>query len=98
MTSATTNEVDFEVAVMCVTPGDSANVGTASFAAVATAADTVPGTAGYLDEVSITVTDDSCAAGDIIFLYLSKDANDDPGNDDATGDTEVVGIDYEYAR
>src|SRR3990167_3556564 len=97
MTSATANEVDFEVDVMCVTPGDAADIGIASFAGVATASDTVPGTAGYLDEVSVTVTDDACAPGDLMWLYLSKDAND-ATLDDATGDTEVVGVEYEFTR
>ena len=97
MTSATANEVDFEAAVMCVTPTDAADVGTAGFANVATASDTVPGTVGYLDSVSVTITDDSCAGGDIMFVVISKDAND-ATLDDATGDTEVVGVVYEFTR
>ena len=96
MTSATTNEVEWEGAVMCVTPGDSADVGTASFAAASTAVKTVPGTAGYIDSlVSITPTDDSCAAGDLMYVYVSTDA-DDATNDDATGDRELVGAYVSY--
>lgn len=95
MASATSGKVEFEVDVMCVTPGDSADIGTASFAGVAVANGTVPGTAGYMAELSVTPTDDSCAAGDMIFFYLSKDA-DDGTNDTATGDTEVVGLEYQY--
>ena len=97
MTSATANEVDFEAAVMCVTPGDAADIGTAGFANVATASDTVPGTAGFPDSVSITITDDACAAGDVMFVVISKDAND-ATLDDATGDTEIVGVVYESTR
>lgn len=96
MTSATTNEVEWEAAVMCVSPADSADINTASFAAGATAVETVPGTAGFTDTlVSITPTDDSCAAGDIIYVYISTDAND-ATNDDATGDRELVGAYISY--
>jgi hypothetical protein len=95
MTSGTANKVEYEVAVMCVSDGDAADIGTASFANVALGSATVPGTAGYLDEISITVTDDSCAAGDMFWLFLSTDANDG-SNDDATGDREVQGVEYEY--
>lgn len=91
MNSGTANEAEWECAVMCVTPGDAADIGTASFAAGATAVETVPGTAGHTDTlVSITPTDDSCAAGDIIYVYISTDS-DDATNDDATGDRELVG-------
>lgn len=96
MTSATANEVEFEGAIMCVTPGDAADIGSASFSAIAVASDTVPGTAGHSDSVTITLTDDSCAAGDTVFVYLSTDA-DDATNDDATGDREVVGVLFDYS-
>lgn len=97
MTSATTLEVEFEADVMCVSDGDAADVGTASFAGVAVGSATVPGTAGYPDEISLTLTDDSCAAGDMMWVYLSTDAND-ATNDDATGDREVIGVEYEFTR
>lgn len=98
MTSATTGKAEFETAVMCVTPGDSADVGTASFAAGATDGGlTVPGTAGFLQSLdSITPTDDSCAAGDLIYVYVSTDANDGT-NDDATGDRELAGAYLAYS-
>lgn len=100
MASATTNEVEFEGAIMCVTPGDSVDVGTASFSTIAVASDTVPGTAGYPDGVTITLTDDAspgaCSAGDQVWIYLSTDA-DDATNDDATGDREVTGVEFDYA-
>jgi len=97
MTSATTLEVEFEADVMCVSDGDSADVGTAGFVGVAVGSATVPGTAGFPDEISITLTDDACAAGDMLWLYLSTDAND-AANDDATGDREVIGVEYEFTR
>lgn len=97
MVSGTANEVEWEAAVMCVTPGDAADVGTASFAAGASSVETVPGTAGHTDTlVSITPTDDSCAAGDLIYVWVSTDAGDAGGNDDATGDRELVGAYVSY--
>lgn len=95
MASATTLEVEFEGAIMCVSDGDSADVGTASFSAIAVGSATVPGTAGYMDSISITLTDDSCAAGDMTWIYLSTDS-DDATNDDATGDREVIGVTMSY--
>src|SRR3990167_3663594 len=75
MTSATAAEVEFEADVMCVSDGDADDVGTAGFVGVAVGSATVPGTAGFPDEISITLTDDACAAGDMMWLYLSTDAN-----------------------
>lgn len=95
MASATSLEVEFEGAIMCVTDADAADVGTASFSTIAVGSATVPGTLGYLDEISITLTDDSCASGDFTYVYLSTDAND-ATNDDATGDREVVYVMLTY--
>jgi len=95
MASATANEVEFEGAIMCVSDGDSADVGTASFSAIAVGSATVPGTAGYPDEISISLTDDSCAAGDAVWVYLSTDS-DDATADDATGDREVINVSLSY--
>ena len=95
MASATTGTVEFEVAIMCVTPGDSADIGTASFSNVAVATGTVPGTAGHSALLTITITDDSCASGDMAFIVVSKDSNDGT-NDTATGDTEIIGLNFRY--
>src|SRR3990167_5693334 len=88
MTSATSGTVEYEADIMCVSDGDAADIGTASFVGVAVGSATVPGTAGYLDEISITLTDDSCAAGDAMWIYISTDSNDG-ANDTATGDREA---------
>jgi len=97
MTSGEANDVEFEAAIMCYTPTtDTANIGTASFSNVAVGTPTtVSATAGEVYLQTITLTDDSCAAGDIGFVVLSTDA-DDAVNDDATGDREVVGISFRY--
>lgn len=92
-----TEDVEWEGAVMCVTPGDAADIGTASFAAGGASVVTVPGTVGHTGSlVSITPTDDSCAAGDIMYVWVSTDAADAGGNDDATGDRELVGAYVSY--
>lgn len=88
MVSATSGKVDLEVSLMCVSPDDAADLDTESFAAVGAANETVPATAGHMSTLTMTPTDDSCAAGDLIILKLNRDAND--GTDDtATGDVEV---------
>ena len=89
MVSATTLEVDFEGAIMCQSDNDGVDVGTASFSTIAETSETVDGTLGDVQEIIITLNDDSCAAGDFVAVYLSTDA-DDATNDDATGDREVV--------
>ena len=89
MASATANDVDFEVEVMAVTPGDSSDIGTESYDTANSANETVPGTAGYLSELSISLSnDDGMAEGDYVRLRISRDA-DDGTNDDATGDCNV---------
>jgi len=95
MASATSGTVEYEAAIMCVSDADAADVGTASFANCVAGNATVPGTAGYQDVISITLTDDSCAAGDMVWIWLSTDA-DDATNDTATGDREVIGVEFSY--
>lgn len=98
MASAEANEVEWEGAIMCYTPTtDTANVDTASFAncAVGTAT-TVSATAGEVYSQSITLTDDSCSAGDDYWVWLSTDS-DDATNDDATGDRELINAELSYS-
>lgn len=97
MTSGEANEVQFEGSIMCYTPTtDSADVGTPSFAAIDEgSATTVAATAGRAYKQVITLTDDSCAVGDMVWIYVSTDA-DDAVNDDATGDRECIGVEFGY--
>lgn len=96
MASATSNNVEFEVSVMAVSDGDSQDLDADSFDTVNSGSATVPGTAGYLDEISITLTNaDSVAAGDWVAIKLARDA-DDGTNDTATGDAEVWTFSLEY--
>lgn len=93
MASATSGKVDFEVAVEAVTDGDAADLdaGT-SFDAVNAANATVPATAGYLDVLTVTLTNkDSAAAGDMVTFRLERDA-DDATDDTATGDARVLWV------
>jgi hypothetical protein len=89
MASATTGGVAFEARIAAVTPGEAQDVDANAFAAANVGTDTVPGTAGHMDEVSITLTnDDSLAAGDFVIVYLARDPAH--ASDTATGDAEVV--------
>lgn len=94
MASATTNEVVLAVEIMAVSDGE--DVDTDSFdTANASSATTVPGTAGLVDEISITLTNaDSVAAGDYVAVRISRDANN--AGDDATGDLEMWAASIEY--
>jgi hypothetical protein len=99
MASATSGKVDIEVDVMCVTDGDSAEINTASFDTVneITGGTTVPGTAGYLDEISLSLTNnDSLTAGDMCFFRLGRDTDD--ADDTATGDMEIRTLQMEFNR
>jgi hypothetical protein len=91
MASATTGGVAFTVEVEAITPSDAVDTDTAdSFDSVNTGTDaTVPGTAGYIDEVSITLTNkDSIAAGDYVRFRLTRAVAN--AADTATGDCLCV--------
>lgn len=96
MASATSGKVDFTVAVEAITPGDATDLDTTtSFDTANTiTAPTVPGTAGYPDAVTCTLTNvDSMAAGDTIRFKLTRDATD-ATNDTATGDCYVYACEW----
>lgn len=96
MASATSGNVIMEARIAAVSDGDATDVDAKGFAAANTSATTaVPGTAGHLDEISITMTNaDSLAAGDYVVLYLNRDAGN--GSDTATGDLELVAASIQY--
>ncbi len=95
MASAVALEIEFEISLHAASVGE--ELDTPSFDTVnASGGITVPGTAGFLDTVSVTMTnDDSVAARDHCILKLERDS-DDATNDDATGDLELVAISLEY--
>jgi hypothetical protein len=87
MASATTGGIAFEVGIEAITTGDATDLdaGT-SYDTTNTATDSgVPGTAGYMEQISLTLTNhDSSAAADLLRIYFRRaPAN---GTDTATGD------------
>lgn len=93
MASATTGGVIFGVALEAVTDGDATDLDAVdSFDTDNENGDlAVPGTAGFIDQISITLTtNDSMAAGDYFRLRLRRDPAD--VNDDATGDVHVLSV------
>lgn len=90
MASATTGAVYFQAAFEAVTAADALNLASAtSFDTANSGNGTVPGTAGYMQTISITMTNnDSIAAGDYVRLSLNRDA--DNASDTATGDANVL--------
>lgn len=94
MASATSGTFGVSVSIMAVTDGDAADVDTESYdTANSPTASTVPGTAGHLDEISVTLTNaDSMVAGDLVFFKLARNV----AGDTATGDAEVRAVSLEY--
>lgn len=88
--SATSGDVDWDVAIEAVTSGDSLDLdATTSFGSVNSADNnSVPGTAGYMLQTSVTLTNnDSIAAGDYFRISLTRDIADT-----ATGDIYVLAV------
>lgn len=89
MTSATTGDVDWDVAFERI--GDQQlDIDADSFASVQSVDDTtVPGTSGFVDVVSVAFTDgaamDSVAAGEAFRIKITRDAT----SDTASGDAEL---------
>lgn len=95
MASATTGGVAFEARLAAVSDGDAADVDAKALAAANVGTATVPGTAGHLDEVAITMTNaDSVAAGDFVVVYLTRDPVH--ASDTAAGDCEVIAVGLTY--
>lgn len=91
MASATTGGVAFDVALEAITSGDALDTDAAtSFDTVNGGNDSaVPGTAGYMEQISITLTNaDSIAAGDLVRVSVARDVAD--AADTATGDCYLV--------
>jgi hypothetical protein len=97
--SATTGAFRWQVAVEAITDGDSVDTDSASsFDTANSAGATVPGTAGHIDQISVTLTNaDSIAAGDLFRLRVNRDADGTSGTDDATGDAQVLCVELRDA-
>lgn len=97
MASATTGSVRFEGRLAAVTPADAQDVDAKALGTTNSAGSSVPGTAGYLAEASVTLTNaDSLAAGDFAVAMLRRDADGTTGTDDAAGDAEIVAVAISY--
>ena len=93
MASATSGGVAFDVALEAITSGDALDTDASpSFDTVNAGNDaTVPGTAGYMEQLSITLTNaDSITAGDLVRLSVARDVAD--AADTATGDCYVFAV------
>lgn len=92
-------KVDWDAYLMAVTPDtDALDIDTDSYDTANNGIESLATnqTAGYVREISITMTNaDSVAAGDYCRLKLERDA-DDATNDTATGDAEVRNVVLEY--
>lgn len=96
MASATSGSARWGVQVEAVTDGDALDLdATTSFDTANTGGATVPGTAGYIDQLAITLTNaDSIAAGDYVRFAVYRDADGTSGTDDATGDAYLLGVEF----
>lgn len=93
--SATSGTFQPDVSIEAITPGDATDLdaGTSFDTVNAGAATTVPGTAGFEQVVSITLTNnDSIAAGDRCRLKLARNISDT-----AAGDIYVLGVELRDA-
>lgn len=71
---------------MALTPGDAQDLDADAFAAASTNTDTVPGTAGHVKKVTITLANlDGVAVGDLVVLVIFRDVS----GDGVAGDVEV---------
>lgn len=97
--SATTGAIRWEALLEAITDGDSTDTDAASsFDSTNSNGATVPGTAGFIDQISITMTNaDSIAAGDYCRLRVNRDANGTTGTDDATGDAQILAVELRDA-
>lgn len=100
MASATSGAVGFQVQVEAVTDGDAVDLdATTSFDSVNNSSSvTVPGTAGQLKQITITLTNaDAIAAADYVRISLNRDADGSAITDSATGDAYVLGAEFRDA-
>jgi len=89
MASATSGDVDVNVAVEAYAADEAVDIDAGTSFDTVNAVDntSVPGTAGYMDMIDVTLTNaDSVAAGEYMRISLDRDAADDT----AAGDMQVL--------
>ncbi len=95
--SATSGKIDMEVDIMAISKTDVQDIDSASFDTIneISGGTTVPGTAGNIDQIDITLTNnDSMTARDLVIIRLHRDHDD--ADDTATGDVEVLTSTLKY--
>ena len=97
MASATTGAVYWQAALEAITAADAVDTdATTSFDTANSGNGTVPATAGYMQQISITMTNaDSITAGDYVRLSVNRDA--DNASDTATGDAYLLAVEIRDA-
>jgi len=92
MASATSGSLYWQAQLEAVTAGDAVDLDSAtSFDTANSGNGTVPATAGYMQQISITMTNaDSIAAGDLVRLSVNRDA--DNASDTAAGDAYLISV------
>lgn len=97
MASATSGNIYWQAALEAVTAADATDLdaGT-SFDTANSGNGAVPGTAGYMQQISITMTNaDGLAAADYFRLSVNRDA--DNASDTATGDAYLLAVELRDA-
>jgi hypothetical protein len=90
-----TNNVKWQAKVAAMTPSDSDAIQAHAEAAAATVTTSgLATTAGRLIESVVTLTMDSAAGGDLLFIVLFRNSGD--AADTLTVDAEVVAVTFEY--
>jgi hypothetical protein len=97
MASATANAVRWGVSIEAVTDGDATDLDAVESLATENTVDvTVPGTAGHLDQASVTLTNnDSIAVGDYVRIRVRRVGSN--AADTATGDALFLGMELRDA-
>lgn len=97
MASATSGNIYWQAALEAISDGDATDTDAAtSFDTANSGNGAVPGTAGYIDQISITMTNaDSIAAADYFRLSVNRDA--DNASDTATGDAYLLAVELRDA-
>lgn len=92
MASATSGAVYWQAQLEAITAGDATDTdATTSFDTANSGNGTVPGTAGYVQQITVTLTNkDNIAAGDYGRLSVNRDA--DNGSDNASGDAYLLSV------
>ena len=92
-TSAVANTFSMTCQVHAISDGDAVDMDADAYATANNATQTVPGTAGHINILSISLTnDDSMVAGDFVTLMIFRDVS----GDGVAGDIEFIGARFLY--